>query len=386
MHLKKDRTTTLLITRNLPPLLGGMERLNYHIALALAESLPLIVIGPVGCKKTLPLSASVHEAPPKPLWRFLLSSGCKAFGVAIKKKPDFVIAGSGLTAPLAWAAARLAGSRSAVYLHGLDIIANHPIYRFIWTPFFRRIDTVIVNSENTEKLARKVGISTNHLTVINPGTEMPVSGPDDASAFRNRHALDKRPLLLSVGRLTRRKGLVQFVENVLPELVKNYPDICLVILGDEAPDALTGSGEGAGDRLERLASHLGVSENLVRLGTCNDATLSAAYSAAEVHVFPGIEVPGDVEGFGMVALEAAAHGLPTVAFRVGGIPDAVSQGVSGYLVNAGDYHAMQKRVNDILEKGSRSISPKACREFATAHTWSVFNKQLKSALGLVERS
>lgn len=386
MSLNKDRETALLITRNLPPLLGGMERLNYHIALALNEWLRLIVIGPIGCKKNLPDSVNVLEAPPKPLWRFLLSSGLQAFGIAMRKKPGFVIAGSGLTAPLAWTAARLAGARSAVYLHGLDIIASHPIYRFIWRPFFRRIDTIIVNSQNTAKLARKAGIPAKQLTVINPGTEMPVSGPDDAKAFRKKYALDNRPLLLSVGRLTRRKGLVQFVEKVLPGLVKNYPDICLVILGDEAPDALTGSGKGSGEQLHQLATQLRVSKNLFRLGTCNDDTLSAAYSAADVHIFPVIEVLGDVEGFGMVALEAAAHGLPTVAFRVGGVPDAVNQGVSGYLVNAGDYHAMHKRVNDILEKGSRGISPKACREFAAAHTWSFFNKQLKNALKLVEKS
>jgi len=383
--LNKVRATGLLITRNLPPLMGGMERLNYHIALALGESLTLIIIGPVGCKKKLPISASVHEVLPKPLWRFLLASGFQAIGIAMRKKPGFVIAGSGLTAPLAWTVARLARARSAVYLHGLDIIANHPIYRFFWTPFFRRIDTIIVNSQNTAKIARKAGLSSKQITVINPGTEMPVSGPDDAKTFRRRHALDKRPLLLSVGRLTRRKGLLQFVENVLTGLVKNYPDICLVILGDEAPDALTGSCEGSGEHLHRLATQLGVSNNLALLGTCNDATLSAAYSAADVHIFPVIDISGDVEGFGMVALEAAAHGLPTVAFRVGGVPDAISQGVSGYLVNAGDYDAMQKRVNDILEKGSRGISRKDCQEFAEGHTWSVFNKELKNALGLIKK-
>lgn len=382
MPLNEDKSTALFITRNLPPLLGGMERLNYKIALALDESLTLIVIGPLGCKNKMPGSASVLEVPPKPIWRFLLASGFKAFGISMRKKPGFVIAGSGLTAPLAWTAARLAGARSAAYLHGLDIIANHPIYRFIWTPFFRRMDTIIVNSRNTAKLAIKAGVSAKHLTIINPGTEMPFSGPEEANAFRKKYKLDKRPLLLSVGRLTRRKGLAQFVENVLPGLVKSYPDICLVIVGDEAPDALTGSGEGGGDRLDRMAIQLGISRNLVRLGTCNDAQLSAAYSAADVHVFPVLEIPGDIEGFGMVALEAAAHGLPTVAFRVGGVPDAVSQGVSGYLVSPGDYHAMQNRVEDILEKDSRGISPKACREFVAEHTWTVFNKQLKSTFGI----
>jgi phosphatidyl-myo-inositol dimannoside synthase len=384
--LKKKNATALFITRNLPPLVGGMERLNYHIALALDEYFQLIVVGPAGCKNKIPDSVRVFEISLKPLWRFLLLSGFKTFCIAIKKKPDFVIAGSGLTGPFAWAASCLAGSRSVVYLHGLDIIANHPLYRFLWKPFFRRIDIVIVNSRNTASLARKVGISPKQITVINPGTEMPGYGFCSPDKFRNIFVSDKQPLLLSVGRLTRRKGLIKFVENVLPGLVKKYPEICLVLLGDEAPNALIGSAESAGKHLDRLAAQLGVTKNLVRLGTCDDLTLSSAYIAADVHIFPVIEIPGDVEGFGMVALEAAAHGLPTVAFRTGGIPDAVSHGMSGYLVKAGDYHAMEKRVNDILEKKPYCISPEACQKFATDHTWTGFNIQLKKALGLIEKT
>jgi len=378
------KPSVLLVTRNLPPLLGGMERLNYHIALALDESLSLAVVGPRGCRKRLPASTAVSEAPPRPLWRFLVASAYQSIRIAFKNKPGIVMAGSGLTAPLAWIASRLAGSRSAVYLHGLDIIANHSIYRLFWIPFLRRFDIVIVNSQNTASLARKIGISQKQLTVINPGTEFPALDPAALEAFRKKYALNNRPLLLSVGRLTPRKGLIPFVERVLPGIVNQYPDVCLLVLGDEAPDALTGAGIGAGAHLDQLAGQLGISKNLVRLGPCDDNTLSAAYCAADVHIFPVIETPGDIEGFGMVALEAAAHGLPTVAFRVGGVPDAVSQGVSGYLVSPGDYHGMQQRILDILEGGPRSISKAACRDFAGKRTWGVFNKKLKNALGLIE--
>lgn len=373
-----------MITRNLPPLLGGMERLNYHIALALNESLSLMVIGPTGCRKSLHGSTAVVEVAPKPLWRYLLESGFQSLGVVLRKKPDIVIAGSGLTAPFAGIVSRLVGASSCVYLHGLDIVSSHPIYRLIWVPFFRRIDTVIVNSHNTAKLAISVGVSLNRLTVINPGTQLHNIDNNSANAFRNRYGLYNRPLLLSVGRLTRRKGLLQFVQRVLPSIVKVHPDVCLIIIGDEAPDALRGSEKGIGKKLVELATQLGIENNIIHLGTCNDATLSAAYRASNVHIFPVIDIPGDIEGFGMVALEAAAHGLPTVAFRTGGVEDAVAPGTSGYLMDAGDYHSMQMRILDILNGGPRSISSATCRKFAAQFKWPTFNTKLRKTLGLIE--
>src|SRR3546814_12287140 len=76
------------------------------------------------------------------------------------------------------------------------------------------------------------------------------------------------------------------------------------------------------------------------LGTItDDALLSVVYKAASAHIFPVREIPGDPEGFGMVAVEAAAHGVPTIAFATGGIVDAVAEGESGRLIRTGDYGA-----------------------------------------------
>ena len=76
--------------------------------------------------------------------------------------------------------------------------------------------------------------------------------------------------------------------------------------------------------------------------------LHAAYAEADALVFPVLELPGDVEGFGMVALEAAAHGLPTFGFRSGGVPDAVQEGRTGELVSASDYGGLAERLANHL--------------------------------------
>lgn len=106
----------------------------------------------------------------------------------------------------------------------------------------------------------------------------------------------------------------------------------LVVIG-EAPKNSLGAGIQTIESIQAQAEHFGVAEHIRFLGVITDKVLLAtAYEAADVHVFPVRHIPDDPEGFGMVAIEAAAHGVATVAFATGGIVDAISEGVSGYLV------------------------------------------------------
>jgi phosphatidylinositol alpha-1,6-mannosyltransferase len=120
--------------------------------------------------------------------------------------------------------------------------------------------------------------------------------------------------------------------------------------------------------------------NVRFLGRCDESTLGAAYQAADMHIFPVLDLPGDVEGFGMVALESAAHGLPTVAFAVGGIPDAVLDGQTGKLVEPGNYVALGKAVIRQLAHGREGATVAACRDFAANKAWPVFGERLRSLL------
>jgi phosphatidylinositol alpha-1,6-mannosyltransferase len=97
-------------------------------------------------------------------------------------------------------------------------------------------------------------------------------------------------------------------------------------------------------------------------------------------VFPVKDIPGDVEGFGMVALEAAAHGLPTVAFGAGGVPDAVADGVSGSLVPAGDYPQMAACIDRYLAGDWGSVSPASCVAFAEDFAWPGYGERLRSLI------
>jgi phosphatidylinositol alpha-1,6-mannosyltransferase len=371
----------LQITRNYPPLRGGMERLNARMFEALrGQDETCALLGPSGSTRFVPAGTRVSELPAKPLPATILASVVRGIAMAREIRPDAVLAGSGLAAPAAVMAARSCGARSAVYLHGLDIIAPSRSYQAAWLPCIRRCHRVIVNSANTRRLAIEAGVDAERIAIVHPGTDLPPVDPDARARFRERHGIDAAAsILLSVGRMTARKGLAEFVANALPAIVARHPHAQLLVVGDDAPDALH-RGAGAGfERVRTVAEASGVTGALRWLGPCSEDELSDAYEGSDVHVFPVRDMPGDVEGFGMVAIESAAHGLPTVAFDVGGVADAVVDGRNGRLVRADDYDAFARAVIELLGNDALEAA-KDARDFARAFSWERFGNEVAAAL------
>jgi len=372
----------LIGTRNLPPLVGGMERLNWHMAEELHRNAEVRIIGPAGSAALAPVGVEVREVPRQPVWKFLLGSRSAARSEVRAWRPDVVLAGSGLTAPIALGAAKLVGAKAAVYVHGLDVALKHLAYRGIWLPAIRRMDCVIANSKPTAQLCRDIGVADERIGIIPPGVELPA--PTESSAadpltvtFREKSRLQSHALLLSVGRLSTRKGMREFVAQSLPKIVAARPDAMLLIVGDAPTQALHAQTQTPAS-IQAAADAAGVGQHIRFLGKISDEELETIYRIANVHVFPVRVIPGDPEGFGMVAVEAAAHGLPTVAFAAGGVVDAVSEGVSGRLIAPGDYADMADAVCKILANGNGWAE--ICREFARSFAWPKFGMRLRNFL------
>ncbi len=370
------RTGVLLLTRNFPPLWGGMERLNWNLARQLAQRAPLGIVGPEGCAREAPAQAAVSEVPLRPLWRFLLLASAKGLGMARQARPQWVLAGSGLTAPLAWLAARAAGARCAAYVHGLDLAVAHPLYRTLWFAALRRMDAVIANSHASAELARALGVPPQRLSVVYPGVDVAVPDSGARERFRRQHGLGDAPVLLSVGRLSERKGLREFVSEVLPGIARSRPGVRLVVVGDVPAAALHAKAQSISS-IEQAAQAAGVGHCLMMLGRRFGEELTDAYAAADVHVFPVRQIPGDPEGFGMVAIEAAAQGVATVAYATGGVVDAVAHGVSGLLVPPGDAQGFAAAVVRILDAPPDAAGVRA---FALGFAWERFGSQVWAAL------
>lgn len=370
----------LFVTRNFPPLTGGMERLNLHAFLALEEEYEVILCGPKGCSSHAG-GASCYEFSPAPPWKYAMDSMVTAIRASAKHKPDLVYAGSGLAAHAALCASKLVGAPCAVFLHGLDLITDNYVYQKIFLPAIRKCDIFFVNSRHTARLAVEKGIPSDKIIVIHPGVELPDfhQRPYRRFEFRKQFGLQDRTILLSVGRLSPRKGLVEFIDYCMPEIIRAKPEACLVVIGDIPKQGLGKHLADIKSRIQEAIHRNMLQQHVMLLGNTNDQTLSDAYFAADVFIFPALNLPGDVEGFGMVALEAAAHGLPTFAFNVGGINDAVAEGISGYLAQSDDYHYLSERIIRQLNNTAHGINPETCIDFASNYAWPVFSAKLTAA-------
>ena len=186
----------------------------------------------------------------------------------------------------------------------------------------RRAGAVVANSHHTAGMLKDLDVDPTKIHVVHPGVDAAHFHPDvDGSLVRSALASQDEVLLLTVGRLQRRKGH-DLVLRALALLRDHRPRIRYAILG---------KGEERG-YLESIIQELSLQESVTFVIEKEGTDLSAYYAAADVFVMPNRVEAGDFEGFGIVFLEAAACGLPTIGGRTGGVPEAVEEERTGFLV------------------------------------------------------
>ncbi|HEX6766789.1 MAG TPA: glycosyltransferase family 4 protein [Polyangiaceae bacterium] len=232
-------------------------------------------------------------------------------------------------------------------------------------------DCVLAGSRYTAEVARGLGAAAERVLVTRYGTDPERFRPRDASALRARLGLGERPVLLTIARLVPRKGVDSVLE-VLARVRRAVPDVAYVIAG-EGPDR---------ERLGEIARREGVDDAVRFVGSIGDDELPLWYSLGDVFVMPSRSDPPDVEGFGIVYLEAAACERPVVAARAGGVPDAVAEGVSGLLVEPGDGEGLARTLAELLgDPARRAELGRRARERVLAElTWDAIAERTFAAL------
>ncbi len=328
----------LFLTRKYPPMIGGLETLSYHLTTGYAGPKTIVPLGR--------LQRHLVWFLPYVSLRVLLTG----HRYDLIHLGDPMLALAGRVGALVW------GRKVVVCVHGLDLVYAHRLYQWYLRTFLHA-DTFVAISAATRKLAEERGLEPVTVVTIGVAKEFfdierrPDADPEVAAARKGR------TVLITTGRLIPRKGVAWFVANVLPRL-----DVLYVVVG----------GGRDYERIQRVAEEAGVTDRLLLIWQPERDRMHTLISSADLFVMPNIPIPNDVEGFGIVGIEAAASGLPVVASRLEGIPDAVTDGESGILVepaNADEYvAAIEKLVQDPAKRVA--FGERARRYVRARNDWS----------------
>ena len=341
----------LVVTWNYPPRRGGIENLIGNLCRELRKKHSVKVVTTYSRVSSFS-EVDVFRAPLPGLFNFALYALWRGTILLARNSGITVVfGGSVLAAPLVLLLARVFGRRAVVQAHGLDIIYRSVFYRQICVRWLQHCDYVVANSGYTAGLARARGIPQERLAIIPPGVDLAhFTASADVDAIKRSFGVAGRRIILFVGRLARRKGVKEFIENSLVQIAREIPEVCFLVVGDHPAASLVHS-ENIVSEIEAAITKLKITEHVRLLGALSDGDVTKLYQISDVIVLPVLDVEDDVEGFGIVALEAAASGKPVVATRVGGIPDAVEDDKSGILVAAGDYTGLSRAITALLRDG-----------------------------------
>jgi phosphatidylinositol alpha-1,6-mannosyltransferase len=249
-------------------------------------------------------------------------------------------------------AARLAGCATLpvfIAAHGKELMHSpladvplaQPVYDRVRRSALRNARGFFPVSTRTAQLLRERGdVPEGRITVAHNGVDATRYAPRDASALKRELAGDA-PLMLTVARLITRKG-IDTVLQALPAVLVRTPNLVYAIVGD-GPDR---------PRLSALAQSLGVAASVRFRAVSRE--LVDYYNACDLFVMPAREEPTDIEGFGLVFLEAGACEKPVIGARAGGVPDAIVHGETGLLVPSDDVPALAQAIGTLLDDPARA--------------------------------
>jgi phosphatidylinositol alpha-1,6-mannosyltransferase len=353
----------LVVTNDFPPRAGGIQQYVH----ALASRLPadeVVVYAPAWKG-----AAAFDGAQPFQIARhrtslMLPGPAVRSRAVEIAKAEGCDTAWFGAAAPLGLLAGplRAAGVRRVVgSTHGHETgWAMLPGARQALRVIGRHSDAITYVSDYTRRrLGRAFGPAP--LEWLPPGVDTDLFSPAvDGAEVRARHRLTGRRVIVCVSRLMPRKGQDMLIR-ALPEVRRRVPDAALLIVG----------GGRDMPRLQRLAVDVDCAEHVRFTGSVPWEELPAHYAAGNVFAMPSRTRFGglDVEGLGIVYLEAAAVGLPVVAGRSGGAPEAVKAGETGLIVDGADLSALTAAIAELLQNEARATAMGAAGRAWVEHNW-----------------
>jgi phosphatidylinositol alpha-1,6-mannosyltransferase len=258
-------------------------------------------------------------------------------------RPDLIVCGATLEA--GWLMDYIPSRTPFItYLHGEELATQNGS-RFVWRyQFKKQIQSIrhsalniAVSRYTATKAAKLAGIESARFQVLPNFVDLTrFFPPDDREALRRSLGWNNKKIILSLSRLTPRKGIDKAIL-ALAELRRADR------LSPEWLHVIAGRGEQE-KQLRALVAEVGAAPYTQFAGFVEDEQVPMYYGAADIFLQPNRDLGGDTEGFGIVFLEASACGTPSIGGVAGGTADAIRDGVTGFRVDAEDASAIREAV------------------------------------------
>ena len=330
----------LIVTRTFPPDLGGMQMLSWGLATTLSKHYKIKVFADYHKDQTLHDKNVNFEIERVGGFKFIRKfRKANLVNNFIKKnKVEGIIADHWKSLELVKyqnnsIKKKLCLIHSKEINHDLGSNLNHRVLKVL-----NNIDYVIANSEFTKKLAIKIGVHKKKITVINPGILSLEEIKEENKNKANKILSDRFPKLITISRFDKRKNHEKIIMAVR-NLKEIYPNIIYICIGQGEEE----------ENLKKLSLELNLSDQIIFLKNIDNNYKNALLSQSNLFVMPSIKFKKSVEGFGIVFVEAAQYGVPSLGGIEGGEADAIIQNKTGLLCDGNNLNEIYKAIDSFFK-------------------------------------
>ena len=368
----------LVVTRNFPPDIGGMQMLMGGLSEGLSEHGPVKVFADEFANAEAhdnKLSINVHRI-----------KGIKIFRKYRKANlvNEYINQNSNIRAIFFdhWKSLELINEKylkkTIIFclVHSKEI--NHSINSSINKRLIKSLDKanyIIANSNFTKKLSIKVRVNKEKLNIINPGINIPKTIDklykiDADNSFKYSNSSEESfPKIITVARLEKRKNHAKILMTI-KNLQSKFPKIKYISIGAGAEK----------ENLKKLCDELELKKNVIFFENISQKSKIALIASSNLFLMPSVVDKNSVEGFGISFMEAASYGVGSIGGKDGGASDAILHNKTGLICDGNDLNSIYNSIVDFFDDKKFSKFGKAALEFSENFHW---NKIVKNYLKLI---
>jgi len=376
----------LFITHKYPPAVGGMEKQSFELIQGFTNS---------------EQNYSIYFDGKGNIIRFFVTLRKRVHDM-LRQHPEITIIhlNDGLMGAFFYLLRiKKCGRKVVITFHGLDVVFPLPWFQKYILPKLQNFDAFICVSQATKDASVARGFSQDKIFVVPNGVNIPGETSErNHEKIKNTLSylgidLDADIILLSIGRPVKRKGFSWFAREVMPLLDARFKFVHIGNTGAPEPylmkwlpkkvgklvDLFTGRPNDAAALIK--ASRL--NKNIILAGKVSDELKDICIASATLMLMPNLQDDGDMEGFGLVALEASIQGKTVLAAGIEGITDAVHDGKNGYLLPSGNATAWADKI--VLLAANNNLFDANIKQYTTDHfSWDMMVTRYRKVFDIMD--